>query len=80
MKNQTTYFFSPQLLATAAEQFNYKMPYADYLGGVVAISWTHFQLINGLTNRFLLLETDPKKGKDQKLTTNKKSTIFELSS
>ena len=44
-------YFSPKLLATAAEQFKYKMPYGEYFGGVVAISWDHFQLINGFANR-----------------------------
>ena len=42
---------SPKLLATAAEQFKYGMPYAEYFGGVVAISWDHLKLVNGLSNR-----------------------------
>ena len=42
---------SPKLLATAAEQFKYGMPYGEYFGGVVAISWNHMKLVNGLSNR-----------------------------
>ena len=44
-------YFSPKLLATAAEQFKYKIPYGEYFGGVVALSWDNFQVINGFTNR-----------------------------
>jgi hypothetical protein len=46
------FIFSPQLLAVAAEQFNYKMSYADYFGGVVAFKWIHFKRINGFPNRY----------------------------
>ena len=53
---------SPKLLATAAEQFKYKMPYLDYFGGIVAISWKHFQLINGLSNRYKICTTNIKLG------------------
>ena len=42
---------SPKLLASAAEQFKYGMPYENYFGGVVAISWNHLKIVNGLTNR-----------------------------
>ena len=35
------------LLATAAEQFDYKLMYAEYLGGSVAFFWSHFNQING---------------------------------
>ena len=42
---------SPKHLASAAEQFKYDMPYPEYFGGVVAISWNHLEMVNGLTNR-----------------------------
>ena len=44
--------FSPVLLATAAQQFGYKLPYPHYFGGAVAISWDHFVQFNGFSNRF----------------------------
>ena len=50
-KLQYTCSQSPKLLATAAEQFKYGMPYTEYFGGVVAISWNHIKLVNGLSNR-----------------------------
>ena len=42
------------LLATAAEQFDYKLMYAEYLGGSVAFFWSHFNQINGYPNRLVL--------------------------
>ena len=42
---------SPKLFATAAEQFNYTMPYQQYFGGVVAVKWNDLVKINGLPNR-----------------------------
>ena len=45
------HFFSPMLLATAAEQFGYELMYPEYFGGVVALSWDHFHQINGYPNR-----------------------------
>lgn len=44
--------FSPMLLATAAQQFGYKLAYDKYFGGAVAISWDHFVQMNGFSNRF----------------------------
>ena len=49
------YLFSPMLLATAAEQFGYKLMYAEYLGGSVAFFWSHFNQINGYPNRLVVL-------------------------
>jgi len=42
---------SPVLLATSVQQFNYKMPYDDYFGGVTAISLEHYLAVNGYPNR-----------------------------
>ena len=42
------------LLATAAEQFGYKMMYPKYLGGALAVTWNDFYEINGYPNRYLL--------------------------
>ena len=42
---------APVLFATAAEQFGYKMPYRWYFGGVVAIHWKHFEIVNGYSNK-----------------------------
>ena len=39
-------------LATAASQFNNRMPYADYFGGVVLTTTKHFSEINGYPNNF----------------------------
>ena len=41
------------LLATAAEQFGYKMMYPKYLGGALAVTWNDFYKINGYPNRYL---------------------------
>lgn len=30
------------------------MPYSNYFGGVIALSWEHLDLINGLSNRFVI--------------------------
>ena len=42
----------PVGLASAAQQFKYKLPYLWYFGGVVAISWRHFVLVNGYSNNY----------------------------
>ena len=42
----------PTLLATKAQQFGYKMPFAEYFGGVVLISREHMVLCNGYHNEF----------------------------
>ena len=42
---------SPQLLATNASQFKYKMPYLAYFGGVVAVKWNDYTMVNGMSNK-----------------------------
>ena len=44
---------SPILLASGAEQFNYRLPYPKYYGGVTAVSLRHFLAINGYPNRLI---------------------------
>ena len=44
---------SPKMMATAAQQFEYKMPYLHYFGGVVATSWAHFKSVNGMSNKYV---------------------------
>lgn len=39
-------------LAGAAEQFDYRMPYLNYLGGVLAITLKAFERVNGYSNRY----------------------------
>ena len=43
------------LLATAAEQFGYKMMYPKYLGGALAVTWSDFYKINGYPNRYFYM-------------------------
>ena len=38
--------------ATRASQFQYKLPYDNYLGGVVGFNPNAFRLINGFSNKF----------------------------
>ena len=45
------YFFSPKLLATSVGQFDNKVVYSKYFGGVVTVTWKQFELINGYPNR-----------------------------
>ena len=47
---------SPKHLASAAEQFKFMMPYKEYFGGVVAMSWNHLKIVNGMTNRYELCD------------------------
>lgn len=42
----------PTLLATKVQQFGYKMPFAEYFGGVVLISRNDFFKANGYHNEF----------------------------
>lgn len=42
----------PTLLATKAQQFGYKMPFAEYFGGVVLISREDMLKVNGYHNEF----------------------------
>ena len=42
----------PIELASAAQQFDYQLPYRWYFGGVVAISWQQFVLVNGYPNNY----------------------------
>jgi len=42
----------PTLLATKVQQFGYKMPFAEYFGGVVLISRQHMVECNGYHNEF----------------------------
>ena len=43
--------FSPKLLATSVGQFDNKVVYKNYFGGVVSLTWKQFELINGYPNR-----------------------------
>jgi hypothetical protein len=42
----------PTLLATKVQQFNYKMPFPEYFGGVVLITGQDFIKCNGYHNEF----------------------------
>lgn len=42
----------PTLLATKVQQFGYKMPFAEYFGGVVLISREDMLKVNGYHNEF----------------------------
>lgn len=42
----------PVQLATHAEQFGYRMPFAEYLGGVTMYRRIDFEKINGYSNKF----------------------------
>ena len=44
-------FSSPKLLATSVGQFDQKIAYKNYFGGVVSVTWKQFELINGYPNR-----------------------------
>jgi hypothetical protein len=41
------------LFATSVQQFNYKLPYNTYFGGVTAVSLQQFLAINGYPNRLV---------------------------
>ena len=42
---------SPILLASSVQQFNYRLPYLTYFGGVTAVSLQQLIAINGFPNR-----------------------------
>jgi hypothetical protein len=42
----------PTHLATHASQFGWKMPFPEYMGGVVAFNSADFEKINGYSNKF----------------------------
>ncbi|XP_057703580.1 beta-1,4-galactosyltransferase 3-like [Corythoichthys intestinalis] len=43
---------NPTHLSVAIDKFNYVLPYASLLGGVVAIAPDHFKRMNGYSNKF----------------------------
>lgn len=43
---------NPLHLSSAVDTMLYRIPYEGIFGGVVAVSRTHFQLINGFSNKF----------------------------
>lgn len=43
----------PCMLAGAASQFDYRLYYPTFFGGVVTCSKEHYELINGFSNKFL---------------------------
>lgn len=47
-----TYPQQPTHLATQCSQFNYRMPYPEYFGGVVLVNNVHFEAVNGYSNNF----------------------------
>lgn len=47
-----SYVDQPTHLATHVEQFDYKMPYAHYFGGVTLFNPHDFELINGYNNDY----------------------------
>jgi predicted glycosyltransferase involved in capsule biosynthesis len=51
-KPDYSYPENPTLLATNASQFNWKMPFPEYFGGVVLFSRQDFVLCNGYSNTF----------------------------
>lgn len=42
----------PCMIAGAASQFNYRMIYPTFFGGVVICSKEHYELVNGFSNQF----------------------------
>lgn len=42
----------PTMLATHVQQFNYRMPFAEYFGGVVKFTYEQFIEVNGYSNQF----------------------------
>jgi len=52
VKSDYSYPEYPTLLATQAQQFGYKMPFAEYFGGVVLISREDMLKVNGYHNEF----------------------------
>jgi predicted glycosyltransferase involved in capsule biosynthesis len=52
IKNVYSYPETPTHIATACEQFDYKMPYNKYFGGVCLFNESDFKKINGFSNKF----------------------------
>lgn len=52
VKANYAYPLKPTHLASQAEQFGYKMPYAEYFGGVTLFNNTDFITLNGYSNFF----------------------------
>jgi hypothetical protein len=52
VKANYAYPLKPTHLATKAEQFGYKMPYAEYFGGVTLFNNGDFVTVNGYSNFF----------------------------
>lgn len=52
VKSDYSFPEQPTLLAMKAQQFGYKMPYAEYFGGVVLISREHMVKVNGYHNEY----------------------------
>ena len=50
--NVYNYPVNPTHIATRCEQFDYKMPYPDYFGGVTIFSREQFISVNGFSNEF----------------------------
>lgn len=43
---------TPTMIAGEASQFDYKLCYPEFFGGVVILSKEHFELVNGFSNQF----------------------------
>lgn len=52
LNHYRSYPGNPVQLATHAEQFGYRLPFAEYFGGVTMFSRDHFELCNGYSNHF----------------------------
>jgi predicted glycosyltransferase involved in capsule biosynthesis len=53
VNNIYSYPKNPTHIATACEQFDYKMPYKNYFGGVCLFNEQDFLKINGFSNSFI---------------------------
>jgi predicted glycosyltransferase involved in capsule biosynthesis len=52
IENVYSYPKTPTHIATACEQFGYRMPYKNYFGGVCLFNEKDFKIINGFSNSF----------------------------
>jgi hypothetical protein len=52
LKSDYTYCSNPTHLATEAEQFDWKLPYEGYFGGVTIFDKESFRRINGYSNQY----------------------------
>jgi len=52
IENIYSYPKTPTHIATACEQYDYKMPYKDYFGGICLFNEKDFKTINGFSNSF----------------------------